>query len=161
MAESVGSDNKETLALKQQYAVQQLAGEKKELFQVQSELKKVRAELTVLKDSGAAGEPPDEKAVQAALDREPDLQAMRAQLAKQADRLEHHRRLVRTESDPSVRESRRNLERLRRDEAGLRAELRPVSSPSSPPARATTTAAGVGSGSSRRASRSSTSMKSC
>ena len=127
MAQSVGSDDRQTLALKQQMAVQQLGEEKRELLQVQTELKRDRAELKVLHEAaardGRAGV--DRRAVEDALDREPALERFREQSAELAMKLDRALRLVRNEADPSVREARRSLDRVRKNEATARATLRP------------------------------------
>ncbi|MFO0951496.1 MAG: division plane positioning ATPase MipZ [Isosphaeraceae bacterium] len=127
MAEAVGSDDRQTLALKQQMAVQQLGDEKRELTQVETELKRSRAELKVLNEAG--DEPGNEdalhRAVEEALDREPAVMRLHEQSAALALKYERARRLVRTEGDPSVRESRRALESVRRAEAEARQALRP------------------------------------
>ena len=54
LAQSVGSDNRETLAYTQQLAVRQLSKEKDELLGIQSDLKQVRATLKILKEDEAA-----------------------------------------------------------------------------------------------------------
>ncbi|MFO0907026.1 MAG: hypothetical protein U0794_01450 [Isosphaeraceae bacterium] len=126
-AEAVGSDDKQTLAVKQQMAVQQLADEKRELQSVRNELKQLEAELTVRKASGEGNEPDPiaEEEVEALLDREPSLERLKGQIAELTVKLDRTRRLVRNEGDPSVREIKRTLEHAKRDADLTRAALRP------------------------------------
>ena len=127
MAETVGSDDKQTLALKQQMALQLLGDEKRELGQIQSDLKKAKAELSVLNDlvGPAALAGPDPAKVAEALDREPLIEQYKERASALASTLDRVRRLTRNETDPSVREVKRKLDKLRRDESAARASLRP------------------------------------
>lgn len=126
LAESVGSDDKQTLALKQQMAVQQLGGEKQELLQVQTDLKRARAELAVLNEAGSAAPAQADRArVEEEVSRDPAVVRLVEQQELLHNRFERARRLARNDSDPSVVEARRSLERARRDEAAARTAIRP------------------------------------
>jgi succinoglycan biosynthesis transport protein ExoP len=127
MAETVGSDDRQTLALKQQMAVQQLADENRDLRQVQTTLKQLRAELSVLQAAGGEAEPApiDGEEVEALLDREPAVERLKVEAEALNARVERARRLVRNDGDPSVRAAARALDRVKRDTATTRAALRP------------------------------------
>ncbi|GAC1463411.1 MAG: hypothetical protein NVSMB9_00880 [Isosphaeraceae bacterium] len=127
LAESVGSDDKQTLALKQQFALQQLAQEKAEHQKVQLELKRSSAELSILRaDEGPiVHQPLDDSSVEEALSRDPMMEKHKLMANELAIKLERTRRLVRSDTDPSVRDLRIKQESVRRALFARRAELWP------------------------------------
>jgi succinoglycan biosynthesis transport protein ExoP len=132
LAESVGSDDKQTLALKQQLTEQHLGQERSELNRVQTELKRLQAELRVLETAGAGRRPwsPGRVEVDDLLAREPALEQYRSRADELTDQIERLRRRVKSESDPSLRELRTKLTiarrayRLKADELTPKAERR-------------------------------------
>lgn len=128
LAESVGSDDKQTLAMKQQIAVQQLAQEQSEVLRVAGELKRSRVELAVLRSAAGRGDEPqsvDDVVIDDALARVPSFDRLRQQADDQAEKLARVRRLVRNENDPAVREARLRLDSLTQALRVKRAELTP------------------------------------
>ncbi len=127
LAESVGSDDKQTLAMKQQLAVQQLSQEQSELLRVQGELKRSLVELAVLKETPGtpAPRPVSGALVEEALSKVPSYDRLKQQADDLAIKLARVRRLVRNESDPSVRDARARLDNLNQALDAQRAELRP------------------------------------
>lgn len=127
LAESVGSDNKDTLALKQQFAVQQLATEKAELQKCQTDLKRSTAELEVYRagKNDDAPRPLDELVIVEMMSSDPQLERFRTQADDLDTRIKRTRRLVRSNLDPAVRDL--QLKRVAVQEAHdvRQAELRP------------------------------------
>ena len=105
LAEKIGSDDKQTLALKQQFAVQHLAQEKAELQKVQLELKRTRSELEVYRDSRAdeAPRPLDDSVVAEAL-RDVVIDRLRMQSDKLDTQIRQARRITKSLSDPALRD---------------------------------------------------------
>ena len=106
LAEKIGSDDKQTLALKQQFAVQHLAQEKAELQKVQLELKRTRSELEVYRDSRAdeAPRPLDDSVVAEALARDVVIDRLRMQSDKLDTQIRQTRRVTKSLSDPALRD---------------------------------------------------------
>ena len=127
LAESVGSDNKDTLALKQQFSVQQLATEKAELQKCQTELKRSTAELEVHRaNKGDDGpQPLDPSVVAEALSRDPLLERYRTQAEDLEMRIKRTRRLIRGHFDPAVRDLQLKRAAVQQALDIRQAELRP------------------------------------
>ena len=127
LAQTVGSDDKQTLAMKQQIAVQQLSQEQAEVLRVQGELKRSRVELAVLREKPEAQAPPaiDDAVIEDALSRVPSYDRLRQQADELNAKLARVRRLVRNEADPSLRETRSRLAAINESIVVKRAELRP------------------------------------
>lgn len=116
LAEAAGADDKQTLAMKQQLAAEQVAQEKAELTRVRTESKRAESELRVLR--AAAGENGPEPVEVWAVDEEvaldPAVERLRAGEEALNKKLDRARRLVRNESDPSVREVKNEIAATRR-----------------------------------------------
>lgn len=127
LTEAVGSDDKQTLAMKQQLAAQQLAQEQAELLRVRTELQRARSELSVLQGVAAEQAPAevDLVAVDEAISRDRVIDQLRSEEASQLKRLDHARRLARNMTDPAVREASDRLAMIRRTRSDREAELRP------------------------------------
>ena len=127
LAESVGSDDKQTLAMKQQIAVQQLAQEQSELLKVQAELKRSKVELTVLQSGGdenlAAID--DRELVEEALSRVPLIEHLQLQAEELEGKIARTMRLLRNGGDPSLRDLRVRHNKLKATIAAKRDALRP------------------------------------
>ncbi len=105
LAQSVGSDNRETLAYTQQLAVQQLSKEKDELLGIESDLKQVRATLKILKEdeAGRPAAPIDEAAVDDAIAADLTVDRLRVRAEEIKKKYERISRTVRDPTDPSLR----------------------------------------------------------
>jgi capsular exopolysaccharide synthesis family protein len=126
LAESVGSDDRQTLALKQQLTEQHLGQERGELNRVETDLKRSRVELSVLEGATAeATLPPAEAEVDDLLAREPAVEQHRALAANLTDRIEQLRGRLRNENDPSLRELRTKLGLAHKAQRAKIEELRP------------------------------------
>jgi polysaccharide biosynthesis transport protein len=106
LAEKIGSDDKQTLALKQQFAVQHLAQEKTELQKVQLELKRTRSELEVYWATREDESPRalDESVVAEALSRDLMVDRLRVQVDKLDSQIRQTARIIRNKSDPALRD---------------------------------------------------------
>lgn len=126
LAESVGSDDNQTLVLKQQFAIQQLANEKAELHTLHSDLKRARVELDVrLSDDANDPHPLDESVIEDAIARDSVVDHYRQRIAEFDEKIERARRLTRNDSDPSVVDLKRKKDANRRSLDARQAELRP------------------------------------
>ncbi|HMB02666.1 MAG TPA: division plane positioning ATPase MipZ [Isosphaeraceae bacterium] len=127
LAESVGTDNRQTLAMRQQFVFEQLAQERRELFQVQGELKKGRVRLGVLEAAAAnRDEPVPADLVEQAFDSEPQIARAAQQVAATAAAIHRMRAAVRNASDPALQRLRKDLEANQGALDELRARLRPA-----------------------------------
>ena len=126
LAETVGSDDKQTLAMKQQIAVQQLAQEQSELLKVQAELKRSKVELTVLQSGGddAPALVDNREAVEDALSHVPLIEHLELQADELKGKIDRTRRLLRQGSDPSLRDLRLRHDKIMGTIAAKRNELR-------------------------------------
>ena len=124
LAETVGTDDKQTLAIKQQLAAQQLAQEKAELLRVQTELKRATSELRVLREVAEQNgpKPPDQAAIDDELALDPVIQGLRTREDELNKKLDRARRLVRGDNDPSIREA-KNEQALNRQAMNVRIAL--------------------------------------
>jgi polysaccharide biosynthesis transport protein len=105
LAQSVGSDNRETLAYTQQLAVRQLSKEKDELLGIQSDLKQLRATLKILREDEAAHPVVaiDELAVEDAIAADLTVDRLRVRADEIRKKYEKISRTVRDPTDPSLR----------------------------------------------------------
>lgn len=97
LAETVGSDDRETLALRQQYAFEHLHYLQTELLGVRSQKRKIEAELKALRPAGAGegteGEVPSlsEEEIDRLVDRHPAVIEVAERLAEEEERLDAER----------------------------------------------------------------------
>jgi capsular exopolysaccharide synthesis family protein len=128
LAESVGSDNRQTLALRQQAVFEDLAAEKKELARVQAELRRSGVEIAVLESVEEVETAPEVSAAAIAEQLQKDVAIV--QIEAQADelrrRIQRIQGVVRSESDPAMRRLRKELDYQRRLLEATRAKLRPA-----------------------------------
>ena len=101
-AETVGSDDKSTLALKQQLAVEQVGKAKSELWEVQATIKKAEAETKVLKQSGVGSGPRklDPSIVEAAIANEPALVKLEQRISDLARKMRFAQGVAKTVPTP-------------------------------------------------------------
>ncbi len=135
LAEAVGSDDKETLALRQQYAMEHSQYLQKELLDIKSRRRKVESQLKLLRpgepgDSAAEPEPPTEQEVDRLVEEHPAVADLVAQLAQRQRRLEVERAKVRRisrnpDAEPSLRPLSDEVRGLTRLLARRRREVRP------------------------------------
>ena len=104
-AETVGSDDKSTLALKQQLAVEQVGKAKSELWEVQATIKKAEAETKVLKQSGVGSGPRklDPSIVEAAIANEPALVKLEQRISDLARKMRFAQGVAQNSADSSLR----------------------------------------------------------
>jgi capsular exopolysaccharide synthesis family protein len=116
LAESVGSRDTQTLAHKQQLALDRLAMTQKELIQVESELRKARVESGSLPAREKALDEVEipVTAVEELLTRDTTLQAQTAELVQLERKLAEARRLVSHDDDPALAKYRTPVEAARR-----------------------------------------------
>jgi polysaccharide biosynthesis transport protein len=135
LAETVGSDDRQTLALRQQYAMENMASVRSELAAVQSQRRKLEVQVKMMR----LEERPSEIAVpsisqadiERAIDQDPTVQAMIGKLAQQEERYEsemaHLRSAVRNwRNDPAAIQMRERLETSRKSLASRRKALQPI-----------------------------------
>jgi capsular exopolysaccharide synthesis family protein len=112
LAETVGSDDSQTLAMQQQFAIEHLAAVRKELLDVQSQKRKLEAILNArrpgetLQETSATSIP--EADVDRLIEQDPDVASLAAKLAAQEARYRSERSHLNTVarkggSDPSLR----------------------------------------------------------
>jgi succinoglycan biosynthesis transport protein ExoP len=127
LAESVGSNDKQTMALRQQMAMEELAIGKSELLQVRADLQRIAAELEVLqaaeRNPGNVAVP--DTLVDAQLERERVIEQYRNREAELIERFHRVRKGVRNENDPALQSLRSSLTTVQTNLAKYRAELRP------------------------------------
>jgi capsular exopolysaccharide synthesis family protein len=90
LVKSAGSDDKSTLVLKQQYALEQRAAIRRELTDVQSQMRKIEAILNVQRPEDfqeTAAPLISERRLEALIEQDPDVSALRDRLADMQDRL--------------------------------------------------------------------------
>ena len=135
LAEAVGSDDSQTLALRQQYALEHLQYLQKELLGIQSQRRKAEAQAR-LRGPAVAGEPRAEpapltrKEIDRLVDEHPDVAALAAELAEQQQLLDSQkataRRVARTAvAEPSVRALEHAVKALRQSLDRCRKDVRP------------------------------------
>ena len=147
LAEAAGSDDRQTLALKQQFTLENLALAEREWMQLQGEIRKGEVLLKVA--STEKGEPKPEAALAAAKpapapispQRTEENQALRAAQARVdqlAERLNRARITLRRENDPSVVVMRRELDLAQKSLGRLRARVQETTSDQGQVARVST-----------------------
>jgi capsular exopolysaccharide synthesis family protein len=125
LAEAVGSDNKQTLSLKQQFELERHSRVENDLMQVQSELRKAQIELEVRQSR-------EEEVVITAADVEgriasdPGVELRRSQIADLETKIRKNSRLTQKKSDPSVRMFQFELEAARKSLNEYQKRLRPI-----------------------------------
>src|SRR5262249_13896024 len=135
LAETVGSDDRETLALRQQYAMQHLAYLQKELMEVQSQKRRADAELKTKVRADDVTETPSTSYTQAdidaLIDQDASISRLLVQLEADEERLNRHKAQVHAMSrnaggDPTVKKLRDNVAATRDLIRKRRAEMRPI-----------------------------------
>jgi capsular exopolysaccharide synthesis family protein len=133
LAESVGSNDRETLALRQQYAMEHLHYLQKELIDIQSQKRKIEAQLEQLRPGeGEASEPvlSSEHEIDQLIDQHPAVVGLAEMLARRQQQLDTQRANLRRMSrnpaaEPSVRVLGSTVDGLRQALARRRKEVRP------------------------------------
>ncbi|WP_152054005.1 polysaccharide biosynthesis tyrosine autokinase [Tautonia marina] len=135
LAKTVGTNDRETIALKQQFALQHLATLESELLQVRSDKRKLEAELAIMEREASSGSDTEvtltATELEQLIDAEPSVVQLNSWLAEAQvnyDRaVEQLQRVSRRyQSDPSIVRRRAEVERARRALEDHRNELRPV-----------------------------------
>ncbi len=135
LAETVGSDDRQTLALRQQYAIENSAAIHRELAEVQSQKRKVEVQVKMQRQEKSGEETPAPSVTQAdierAIDQDATIQALTDKLTRQeeyfATEMAHLRRSVRKwESDPATTRLHQDLEATKKSLAIRRKALRPM-----------------------------------
>jgi capsular exopolysaccharide synthesis family protein len=134
LAEQAGSDDRQTLALKQQFAMEHLDHVKKELLEIQSQKRKAQAELRQqqqqlenVQETAPASIP--EAELSQAIEQDPSVAELRNQLAMTQSKLDlataRARRVARNlSSEPGLRYLRDQVEMLRKSLAKERGAAR-------------------------------------
>ncbi len=133
-AQDAGSDDKQTLVLQQQFAMEHLASVKKDLHEVQSKRRQIEAMLKVqrpdgLQETSAPTVPPAE--VERMIEQDGDVSALRARLAEMEDRLAsetaHTGRVARNASlNPALKALRDEVEQVKKQLDRKRKAIRPA-----------------------------------
>jgi capsular exopolysaccharide synthesis family protein len=135
LAETVGSDDRETLALRQQYAMEHLAHLQKELLSVQSKKRLVQSQLKTKANSDNGGSQPtardfSDEDVDALVDREPGIAKLIEQLEVEEQRhsreVARQSRVSRSRLDPALRLLTIRVDSLRAALEKRRAAQRPI-----------------------------------
>lgn len=134
LAETVGSDDRQTLALRQQYAMEHLSQVQTERLEIQSQKRKLEAELRVLDLEGAASAPPpssiSEEEISRVIDEDPAIIRAAEELAAAEERLTVQggriQKLARKSADPFLRVLHQEVAARRADLAKKRKAIRPV-----------------------------------
>jgi capsular exopolysaccharide synthesis family protein len=125
LVENVGSSDKQAIAMKQLFAVEQYHLTEKELLQVRSELRKLHTEAAGQGPDGFAFEPAPE-ALNASLEKDPVIaryQAARVRLEEELS--EARRKLVKSDNHPAVQRYVKDIATTDRLLDKRREELRP------------------------------------
>jgi polysaccharide biosynthesis transport protein len=129
LAAAVGSSDKQTLALQQQFAMQQLSGAKNDLARLGSDLRAARLDLSVLetRSRNRSATSSHDADIQAAIATDPEIRDSRAKLQSLEGRLRSAQHKIRDPLDPAVVTLRRDYEvtraRLAAQEASHRREI--------------------------------------
>lgn len=126
MAESLGTKDKQTLSLQQQLAVERHSMAERELIHLQSEVRKLQAELRIRgpqKDASSVS-PPTAAEVERLVRKDPGLKSLMARGAGLQDSIRHASTLVRNRGDFAFRKLERDLESNRRQVAEYQKKLR-------------------------------------
>ena len=133
LAEAVGSNDRETVALKQQFAIQHLATVEQELLEVQSQKRKAGAELALAEQMDQAASVPTVTmtAVNKAINDDPIVSQLQARLsesqARYAQTLDSMRRISRrADGDPALKKARDGVQAASRLLEARRKELEPI-----------------------------------
>ena len=105
LAEAVGSDNRQNLALQQKIKLEQLALEQKELLKVELELKRQRVELSVLESAEASRTitPISESAIEEQIENDELITRHKNRVFEIKQKINRHLRVARNAQDPSLR----------------------------------------------------------
>ena len=136
LAETVGSDDRKTLSMQQQFAMEHLAAVRKELLDVQSQKRKVESLLQMRRPEENRDEPPLEQPVPEAdirrmIDQEPGVATLAAKLASAEEQLSsegaHIKSVARKgASDPAYKRLTDYINVTRKSLANRRAAVRPL-----------------------------------
>jgi capsular polysaccharide biosynthesis protein len=126
LAESVGSNDRQTLAVKQRLALGQLDRRRDELIQVQSDLKRLQVDLAALEagERERYGEAPHGGVDESMIERDPRVAAFKERIAKDARRIAELKRTVRAASDPTITAVQREMQANQRALEDYRKALR-------------------------------------
>ncbi len=135
LAETVGTDDRQTLALKQQYAMEHEASLRRELLEVQSLIRRAEARNKIRPQPE---ESPDETSIPSfaegdiehLIDQDPSIARLAAQLMSEEERLSSLKANVgsisRTGTDPTVQRYRDKVAATKKTLKSQRASLRPL-----------------------------------
>ncbi|MFI5454480.1 MAG: M56 family metallopeptidase [Isosphaerales bacterium] len=135
LAQTVGSDDRQTLAYRQQIAMEHLAYVRKDLEDVQSQKRKVQARLKAQRPKEPRGEtsapPATEADINAWIDGKPSIASLIAKLAQDEQKLNSetaHRRLAarNPSGDPLLKRMQRDVAATQKLLKSKRAALRPI-----------------------------------
>ncbi len=132
-AEAVGSDNRDTLALRQQYAWEHVAGLRRELAEIQSRKRRAEAQLkTRSQPQENPVEPVREADINQWIDQNPIIAQLETQLTNQESQLNAHKTLLGASArgggggDPALKHLRDSVAATQKLLKSKRAELRPI-----------------------------------
>ena len=132
LAESLGSSDKQTLALKQQFALDHLSQTKSELMQIQSELRRAQIELGALEAEGGADGPEAqgvdarEAYVQQQVDANPDVVEAKGRMIKAWKSFSEANRIVRQDHDAAYVKAKDDYARAKKAWETNRAKFRTI-----------------------------------
>jgi polysaccharide biosynthesis transport protein len=135
LSAAVGSKDKQNLSVKQRLAVARQSNAEEQLLRVQSELKQAMVEIKVLQnreqsrsaDAGEPVEPPAPMAdadVEQAIQNDPDVQKFVEREQQLQAFIDNGSRVARNKSDPSIRNPKRELERIQKQHQAFVSHLR-------------------------------------
>src|SRR5271157_737254 len=132
-AEAVGSDDRDTLALRQQYAWEQVAGLRRELAEVQSRKRRAEVQLkTRPQPEENPVEPVREADINQWIDQSPIIAQLETQLTNQESQLDAHTTLLRSSArgggagDPALKHLRDSVAATQKLLKSKRAALVPI-----------------------------------
>ena len=133
LAEAAGSKDQDTLAYKNELAIQRHAGAQREQMEFEAELRRLEAEVKVIRAQdqpatadgvGASAAIPDDM-LDEFVEQEPGVQQLISEVARlERSSIRKARRVVRQDHDPSLQRPLRDLEATRKQLADRRASLR-------------------------------------
>lgn len=105
LAEKTGADDRETLALKQQFGLEELAMLRQEQAKLRTELRKFESEVEVLstRDRIEADRAISDSKVDSYVEQDPQVRELRASILESAGKLAETKRQARSPVDPSVK----------------------------------------------------------
>jgi capsular exopolysaccharide synthesis family protein len=134
LAETVGSDDRPTLALRQQYALEHLHSLETEVQGIRSQKRRLEAQLRTMgpaeaNEAGTPSSSPSERTIDQLVEKDPDVAALAAQLAQLKQRLNFEwgevRRLSRNPSaEPSLAPLKKAVHSTEQSLARRRQEVR-------------------------------------